>query len=474
MKLSDIGVYGIGVMGRNLALNLDESNYNVSVFNKSLPGEEDVVDEFLSGSAGGTAIKGFKEVNEWVESLRKPRVILLMVKAGPPVDAVIDQLLPFLEYGDIIVDGGNSHYQDTTRRLQKLSSHGIQYTGMGISGGEEGARRGPSMMPGGDKNAWPRIKPLFQSIAAKAGGEACCRWMGPEGAGHFVKMVHNGIEYAIMQALAETYHLMSSAMQMDNDKIAGTFAFWNSGLLKSYLVEITADIFSHRDQDTGFVIDQILDKAGQKGTGRWTALTALELGIPLPLITEAVYARTMSSFKDLRGQAAQGMERKIETEEGSDDLDLTALRDALLGAKMVAFAEGFWLLQAANEEYGWDISFADVAKVWQEGCIIRSSLLDIIAEAYEDDPGLPHLFLAPEIKKLTHNIQPHWRKTVSYAIKNGIPVPALSASLAHFDGLSTKRLPAHLIQAQRDYFGAHTYERLDKPRGEFFHTDWQK
>lgn len=489
MGFSDIGVYGLGVMGRNLALNFNEHEHAVSVFNKRLPGEEDVVEEFLSKYAGGTSIRGFKNLKEWVDSLRKPRVILLMVKAGPPVDMVIDEILPHLDPGDIIVDGGNSHFKDTNQRVQRLSSSGIRYIGMGISGGEKGARRGPSMMPGGDKGAWPRVKPLFQSIAAKEGKSPCCRWMGPEGAGHFVKMVHNGIEYAIMQALAECYQLMSSGMKMSNEEISGAFDSWNSGLLKSYLMEITAEIFTVKDTDDNFVIDLILDKAGQKGTGRWTALTALEMGIPMPLITEAVFARSLSSFKDLRGMAASGGESGLTKEgdvgkkksfigadkEGSLlELEAPVLRDALLGAKAVAFAEGFWLLQAANEEYDWNISYAEVAKVWQEGCIIRSSLLESIAEAYEDHPELPHLLLAPVFKDVTQDIQHHWRMTVSSAIESAIPVPALSAALSHHDSLLTKRLPANLIQAQRDFFGAHTYERLDKPRGNFFHTNWQK
>lgn len=473
MKKSDIGVYGLGVMGRNLALNFDDSGFGVSAYNRNLPGEEDLVARFASGDAAGTGIQPFTEIEAFVQSLKKPRTILMMVKAGSPVDAVIDQLIPLLDENDILIDGGNTHYSDTARRLEKLSQQHIRYVGMGVSGGEEGARFGPSLMPGGDPKAWPHIEPMLEAVAATSpDGHACCSWMGPGGAGHFVKMVHNGIEYAIMQLLAECYQVMSRGLSMTDRKIAATFKRWNSNLLNGYLLEITADIFTVRNKEQTLILDKILDKAGQKGTGRWTALTALELGIPLPLITEAVFARTMSSFKDLRQQASG--EFNIAETADPGQLTIDQLRQALLTGQIVAFAEGFWLLKSAANEFEWDIRFTDVAKTWRGGCIIRSALLTPIAEAFIADPDLSHLLLAKEFREKLEASHRDWRSAIAFATKSGIPVPAMAAALSHFDSLRTERLPANLIQAQRDYFGAHQYERTDQPRGAFFHTDWQK
>lgn len=473
MTKSDIGIYGLGVMGRNLALNIDDHGFRTSVFNQKLPGEETVVEDFISGEAKNTDIQGFDEVESFTQSLKKPTKILLMVKAGTPVDKVIDQLSPLLNSGDILIDGGNSNYTDTNRRTKKLSSKNIRFVGMGVSGGEEGARYGPSLMPGGDEQAWPELKPILQSISAiTPHGTPCCNWMGSEGAGHFAKMVHNGIEYGIMQLIAECYHLMKSKLEMPNDDIRKTFNSWNTDLLDSYLLDITVDILQVKDDNQQFILDSILDKAGQKGTGRWTALTALELGIPAPLITEAVFARTFSSFKDLREDASRNIDVDISVDKPEEILD--NLSSALLGGTLVAFAEGFWLLKAANKEFGWQIPFADVANVWRGGCIIRSALLQPIAEAYEEKPELSHLLLAPSLKNVLQSVHMGWRSATSFGLKAGIPLPAMSAALSHFDALRAERLPANLIQAQRDYFGAHQYERTEQPRGEFFHTNWKE
>lgn len=472
MKKADIGIYGLGVMGRNLALNFNDHEFGVSVYNRNLPGEEDLAATFASGEAAETPIRTYNEVKPFVASLERPRKILLMVKAGPPVDAVIDQLIPLLDEKDILIDGGNTHYSDTNRRLETLSQHHIRYIGMGVSGGEEGARHGPSLMPGGEAEAWPLVQPLLESIAAPSPeGGPCCAWMGRQSAGHFVKMVHNGIEYAIMQLIAECYQLMRDGLDMENQAIAHTFDRWDSGLLNSYLLEITTRIFNTEDESGSLILDHILDKAGQKGTGRWTALTALELGIPLPLITESVFARSMSSFKGLRRKAS-GTFRSA-TEGKQERIGAAELREALLGGQLVAFAEGFWLLKAANEEFGWDIPFREVAQTWSGGCIIRSALLQPIAASFRENPELSHLLLAPPFMEILDTVQSGWRSAARFGMEAGIPVPATTAALSHYDSLRTKRLPANLIQAQRDYFGAHQYERLDRPGGTFFHTDWQ-
>ncbi|SMO46873.1 NADP-dependent phosphogluconate dehydrogenase [Fodinibius sediminis] len=473
MEKSDIGVYGLGVMGRNLALNFNDKGFRVSVHNRKLPGEEDLLQKFANNEVAGTNIEAFEGAEAFVASLEKPRKILMMVKAGAPVDSVIAQLVPLLEEGDILIDGGNTHYTDTNRRLEELANEGIRYVGMGISGGEEGARHGPSLMPGGDHEAWPHLQPVVEAVAASSpGGDACCAWMGPQGAGHFVKMVHNGIEYAVMQLIAECYQLMSEGIKMNSQRIAETFGQWNSGRLESYLLEITADIFRVRAEDGTLVLDHILDKAGQKGTGRWTALTALELGVPLPLITEAVFARTMSSFQQLRQEASKAMH--VDRKQLQDEGLLKQLQDVLLAGQLVAFAEGFWLLRAAQKEYCWEIPFARVAESWRGGCIIRSALLDPIAEAFREDPDLEHLLLAPAPAGMIATMDESSHSAVAGALEAGFPVPAMAAALSHCDALRSSRLPANLIQAQRDYFGAHRYERLDQPQGTFFHTDWQK
>lgn len=473
MAKSDIGIYGLGLMGRNLALNINDHGFQPSVFNRTLPGEEKVVGEFLSGDAEDTNIQGYDDLDAFVQSLEKPRKILLMVKAGAPVDTVIDQLFPLLQSGDILIDGGNTHYTDTNRRLKKLNDKNILYIGMGVSGGEEGARNGPSLMPGGDEQAWKELKPILQSIAATASDDTvCCRWMGSEGAGHFTKMVHNGIEYAIMQLISECYHLMKSPLNMPNSHIRDTFDSWNADLLSSYLLEITTDILDAKDENQQSILDSILDTAGQKGTGRWTAITALELGIPAPLINEAVFARSLSSFKDLREQASKDF--NIGTSVNAPDEILENLHDSLLGGTLVAFAEGFWLLKAANEEFDWNITLADVAHVWRGGCIIRSALLEPITKIYEENPDLSHLLLAPPAKNILQKVHKGWRSATKFGVECGIPLPAISSALSHFDALRTERLPANLIQAQRDYFGAHQYERIDRPREEFFHTNWKK
>ena len=475
MGNSDIGIYGLGVMGRNLALNISEKNYRLSVFNPKLPGEEERTQNFLSGEASGLTIRGFQEEEAFVQSLQKPRKILIMVKAGDPVDSVITALSEHLESGDILVDGGNSHFKDTLRRTKKLQKANLRYVGMGVSGGEEGARYGPSLMPGGNSEAWPDLKPILESVAATSpDGSPCCRWMGGGGAGHFVKMVHNGIEYAIMQIIAECYHLMEVGLGMSNQQIAKTFSAWSEDWLDSYLLDITANIFKARDDNEQPILDSILDRAGQKGTGRWTAITALELGIPAPLITEAVYARVISSFKELREQAEQNMGMGGDAKpEAPPETMVADLRRALLAAKMVAFAEGFWLLKAAEEEYGWKIPLAGVAETWRGGCIIRSGILEPLVKAYKKDPELPHLLLYPEFQSAIQALENGWRSVTAYGVKNGFPIPAICSALSHFDGLKSGQLPANLIQAQRDYFGAHGYERKDRPAGERFHTNWR-
>lgn len=473
MEQSDIGVYGLGVMGRNLALNLEEKGHTVSIYNRMDSNEEGMVRAFLEQEGKGKRFTGSYSPRYFVQTIKKPRKILLMVKAGAPVDSVIEELKPHLSEGDIIIDGGNSHYSDTTRRFEDLKADNIHFIGMGVSGGEEGARLGPSLMPGGSEAAWKSVRPLLEFIAARTpDDQPCCAWLGKEGAGHFVKMVHNGIEYGLMQLLAETYHFMTRGLAMDADETGDTFDSWNGDLLSSYLMEITTRIFHVKDDNNNLVLDVILDAAGQKGTGRWTAQTALELGIPLPLITEAVFARALSSFKGLREEVSGEMpvgSTKIETDRKQL---LESLRQALLASSMVAYAEGFSLLKAANDEWEWSIPPATVARIWQGGCIIRSSLLGPVAEAYDSRPALPHLLLAPFFKQQIGKLQQGWRSAVALASKYGIPMPAMSAALTYFDALRTKRLPANLIQAQRDYFGAHTYERTDRPRGDFFHTDW--
>ncbi len=468
---ADIGLIGLAVMGQNLVLNMDDHGYRVAVYNRTTQ----KVDAFLQGPAQGRDIIGTHSLEELVASLRRPRKVMLMVKAGPPVDAMIEKLLPLLEPGDIIVDGGNSHYRDTTRRVHELADHEILFVGTGISGGEEGARHGPSIMPGGREEAWPHLKPIFQDIAAKvADGTPCCDWLGPEGSGHFVKMVHNGIEYGDMQLIAEAYDLMGRGLGLSHDEMSDVFAEWNRGKLNSYLIQITADILAFRDEDGEPLVEKILDTAGQKGTGRWTVSTALEMGTPLTLIAEAVFARFLSAQRQERQRAAQVLgpaPAPTPTRDQVQDL-LPDLAEALYAAKIVSYAQGYMLLRAARETFGWPLPYGTIALLWREGCIIRAAFLDRIKEAYDQEPDLDNLLLAPYFGTAVRQAEPSWRRVVTAGIQWGIPLPALSSALAFFDGYRRERLPANLIQAQRDYFGAHTYERVDRPLGQFFHTDW--
>jgi len=468
---ADIGLIGLAVMGQNLVLNMVDHGFRVAVYNRTTR----KVDEFLQGPGQGREILGAHTLPELVAALRRPRKVMLMVKAGPPVDAMIQQLIPLLEPGDIIVDGGNSHYQDTTRRVHELADREILFVGAGISGGEEGARHGPSIMPGGREEAWPHLRPIFQEIAAKvADGTPCCDWLGPEGSGHFVKMVHNGIEYGDMQLIAEAYDLMAHGLGLGHDEMSDVFAEWNRGALNSYLIQITAEILAFRDQDGQPLVEKILDTAGQKGTGRWTVSTALDMGTPLTLIAEAVFARFLSAQWQERQRAARalGPPPAPAPPDGQAQGLLQDLAQALYAAKIVSYAQGYMLFRAARETFGWPLPYGTIALLWREGCIIRAAFLDRIKEAYDRDPDLDNLLLAPYFAAAVRQAEPSWRRVVAAGIQWGIPLPALSSALAFFDGYRRERLPANLIQAQRDYFGAHTYERVDRPRGQFFHTDW--
>ncbi|MGD8455259.1 MAG: decarboxylating NADP(+)-dependent phosphogluconate dehydrogenase [Anaerolineales bacterium] len=466
---ADIGLIGLAVMGQNLVLNMNDHGYTVAVYNRTTQ----KVKDFVEGSAKGRDIIGTFSPEELVAALKKPRKIMLMVKAGAPVDATIETLVPLLDEGDIIIDGGNSHFPDSTRRMKMLAEKGILFVGTGVSGGEIGARHGPSIMPGGAKVAWPEIKPIFQAIAAKvADGSPCCEWLGEEGAGHFVKMVHNGIEYGDMQLICEAYDLMKTGLGMRNDEISGIFERWNQGRLESYLIEITANIMEYQDEEGVYVIDKILDTAGQKGTGKWTAGAALDAGSPLTLIGEAVFARFLSALKEARVEASKELEVKTPAFDGKQDKFIEAIHDALYAAKIVSYAQGYMLLKAAESEYGWKLPYGTIALLWREGCIIRAVFLDKIKAAFDRDPELNNLLLDPFFKGEILAAQSGWREVVAKAAELGVPVPAMSSALAFFDGYRRERLPANLLQAQRDYFGAHTYERIDRPRGEFFHTNW--
>jgi 6-phosphogluconate dehydrogenase len=475
MSKSKIGVYGLGVMGRNLALNLEENGNRVSVYNRIAPGEEHITDEFLAGDGAKKNFFGAGTVQSFVDSLETPRKILIMVKAGKPVDLVVDELLPYLQKGDIIIDGGNSNFNDTNRRVETLASKGILFVGMGVSGGEEGARFGPSLMPGGNQKAWPVLQPILKPISAEAfDGSPCCEWIGEGGAGHFVKMVHNGIEYADMQLIAETYQFMKNGLDMSAADIAGQFSAWSKTDLSSYLIEITAEIFNVHDDDGTPLVEKILDSAGQKGTGKWTGVTALELGVPLPGITQAVFARFASSYTKLRKQISGILDGPASTISGTQKEILSPLADALLASRMASYAEGFHLIKTAGDEFGWDIDAESVARIWQGGCIIRSELLKVISAAYKENSNLQHLFLSDEFSSKLQSLQNGWRKIIGHAVQHGIPMPNMMAALGLYDSLRSERLPANLVQAQRDFFGAHTYERIDKPRGQFFHTDWKR
>ena len=469
MSKADIGVVGLAVMGENLILNMESKGFTVACFNRTVS----KVDDFINGRAKGKNIIGCHTVEEFVKALKAPAKVMIMVKAGNPVDAFIDQVLPLLKDGDIIIDGGNSHFPDTIRRFEKVEAAGKLYIGTGVSGGEEGALLGPSIMPGGSPAAWPHVKPIFQKISAHTeAGEPCCEWVGENGAGHFVKMVHNGIEYGDMQMICETYQMMSKGLGMTNEEMHKVFAEWNEGELDSYLIEITRDILGYKDEDGNDVVDLILDTAGQKGTGKWTAIAALDQGQPLTLIGEAVFARCLSALKEERVEASKvlkGVEPKFE---GDKKEMVDNLRRALYASKIVSYAQGYQLMRSAAKECNWNLNYGGIALMWRGGCIIRSVFLGKIKEAFVNNPELVNLLLDPFFRDAVGKAQEAWRKVVVAAVQMGIPMPAMSAALAYYDGYRSGRLPANLLQAQRDYFGAHTYERIDKPRGEFFHTNW--
>jgi len=469
MSKADIGLIGLAVMGENLILNMESKGFTVACFNRTVS----KVDNFINGRAKGKNIIGCKSIEELVENLKKPHKIMLMVKAGEAVDAFIDKLLPHLEDGDIIIDGGNSHFPDTIRRTKYAESKGKLYIGTGVSGGEEGALHGPSMMPGGSPTAWERVKPIFQAICAKTpDGEPCCDWVGENGAGHFVKMTHNGIEYGDMQMICETYQMMKQGLGMTNQQMHEAFSEWNKGELNSYLIEITRDILAYKDQDGNEVIDLILDTAGQKGTGKWTGIEALNLGQPLTLIGEAVFARCLSALKEERVAASKVLTGPKLKFKGDKKAFIDDLRQALYASKIVSYAQGYQLMRAAAKEHNWNLNYGGIALMWRGGCIIRSIFLGKIKEAFDRNPNLDNLLLDPFFKDAVEKAQPAWRRVVTTAIELGIPIPAMSSALAFYDGYRNERLPANLLQAQRDYFGAHTYERVDKPRGQFFHTNW--
>lgn len=468
MQKADIAVIGLAVMGQNLILNMNDHGFKVVAYNRTTS----KVDEFLNGNAKGTNIIGAYSIEDMVSKLAKPRRVMLMVKAGEVVDQFINAIIPHLEKGDIIIDGGNSLFTDTQRRVDSLKNLGIHYIGSGVSGGEEGARNGPSIMPGGDASAWEAVKPIFQAISAKTKqGEACCEWVGNGGAGHFVKMVHNGIEYGDMQLICESYDLLKQVFAQDNQAMADIFTRFNQTELESYLIEITAEILKFKD-DEGYVLDRILDKAGQKGTGKWTGINALEFGTPLTLIVESVFARCISAQKDQREFAESLYGKRQPIQKKLDDVMLQDIQQSLLFAKIISYAQGYMLMREASEHYQWDLNYGDIALIWREGCIIRSVFLENIKTAFTDNPQLSNLLFDNYFKEMIVKALPSVRRIVALSAETGIAMPCLSSALAFFDGFTSGRTPANLLQAQRDYFGAHTYERIDRPRGEFFHTDW--
>jgi 6-phosphogluconate dehydrogenase len=456
-------------MGQNLILNMNDHGFTVAAYNRTVS----KVDDFLNKEAKGTNVIGAHSIEEMVGLLKKPRRVMLMVKAGPPVDEFIDHIIPHLEAGDIIIDGGNSLFQDTMRRAKSVESKGMLYIGTGVSGGEEGARRGPSIMPGGSPAAWPHVKDIFQKIAAKVeDGTPCCDWVGENGAGHYVKMVHNGIEYGDMQLIGEAYNLMKTGLGLTADQMHQVFAEWNKGELDSYLIEITRDILAFKDTDGQPLVDKILDTAGQKGTGKWTVISSQDLGIPITLIAEAVYSRCISALKEERVAAAKKLKGPRPSIKGDQKKLIEEIRQALYASKIVSYAQGYMLMRAAANEYKWNLNYGGIALMWRGGCIIRSAFLAKIKEGYDKNPKLSNLLLDPFFRKAIKDSQRSWRKVVALAARKGIPVPAFSTALAFYDSYRSERLPANLLQAQRDYFGAHTYERLDQPRGQFFHTNW--
>jgi len=466
---ADIGLIGLAVMGQNLVLNLNDHGYTVAVFNRTTS----KVDAFLAQEAKGTKVVGTHSLEELVKTLKRPRRVFMLVKAGAAVDALIESLLPLLEKGDVIIDGGNSHFPDTIRRAELVESKGLLYVGTGVSGGEEGARHGPSIMPGGSAEAWPHVKEMFQAISAKTPeGEPCCDWVGEDGAGHYVKMVHNGIEYGDMQLISESYHLMKDALGMSNEEMHQSFEKWNEGELDSYLIEITRDILGTKDEEGRYVLDLILDTAGQKGTGKWTVISAANLGVPMTLVAEAVFARALSALKDERVAAEKVLAGPDASFDGDREAFVEDIRQAMYASKIVSYAQGYMLMREAAKEHGWNLNYGGIALMWRGGCIIRSRFLGKIRDAYSKDPGLSNLLVDDFFKQAIDRCQPSWRRVVARAAEMGIPLPAMSSALAFYDGYRHGRLPANMLQAQRDYFGAHTYERLDKPRGESFHTNW--
>ena len=468
MASADIGLIGLAVMGQNLVLNMADHGFTVAVFNRTTS----KVDDFIAGPADGKSIIGTHSLEEFCANLKAPRRIMLMVQAGTPVDDFIELLKPHLDQGDIIIDGGNSLYTDTQRRVNALSEQGLHFLGVGVSGGEEGARHGPSLMPGGDPKAWPAVKDIFQAISAKVDGEACCEWMGDGGAGHYVKMVHNGIEYGDMQLICEAYQLLREGLGIPFDDLQSIFEQWNAGVLDSYLIEITRDILGVRDSDGEPLVDKVLDTAGQKGTGKWTGINALESGIPLTLIGEAVFARFLSAIKEQRVQASTQLKGPDAHPGDVSTSMISDIKDALYASKIISYAQGFMLMASTSDEKGWNLNYGNIALVWRGGCIIRSRFLNNIKQAFEKNPGLGNLLLDSFFSEAIHDSQPGWRRAIQFAVGSGIPAPAFSAALAFYDGYRSATVPANLLQAQRDYFGAHTYERIDKPRGEFFHSDW--
>jgi len=467
-KLADIGLIGLAVMGENLVLNMERHGFTVAVYNRTIA----KVDAFIKGRGASKNIIGTHSISQLAGVLKKPRKVMMLVKAGAPVDEFIQKLIPYLEPGDIIIDGGNSHYPDTSRRTRFVEEQGLLYIGTGVSGGEEGALNGPSIMPGGSREAWQHVKPVFQTIAAKVeDGTPCCDWVGEDGAGHFVKMVHNGIEYGDMQLICEAYHLMKVLLNMSNKEMHEVFAEWNREELNSYLIGITADILAYKSGGEE-LIDRILDTAGQKGTGKWTVMTALDMGVPLTLIAESVFSRALSAKKEERKSASAVLKGTAPGFGGDRKGLISDLRNALYASKIVSYAQGYMLMKTAAEEYGWNLNYGSIALMWRGGCIIRSAFLGNIKEAFDRNPGLENLLLDPFFREKVEQAQDSWRRVTTLALQNGIPVPAMTSALNFFDGYRSAWLPANLLQAQRDYFGAHTYERNDRPRGEFFHTNW--
>ena len=468
-NIADIGLIGLAVMGENLVLNMERNGFTVAVYNRTI----EKVDHFINGRGKGKHILGTRTIEEFIRVLARPRKVILLVKAGPPVDMFIEMLLPHLDAGDIIIDGGNSHFPDTNRRTKYVEGHGLLYIGTGVSGGEEGALMGPSIMPGGSRAAWPHVQNIFQSICAKVeDGTPCCDWVGNDGAGHFVKMVHNGIEYGDMQLISEAYHIMKMLLKLTYEEMHVVFKSWNEGELDSYLIEITRDIMAFKDTDGNPLLEKILDTAGQKGTGKWTGIAALDMGIPLTLIGEAVFARCLSAQKEERVIASKALPGLKSVPNLNKKAFIEDLRMALFASKIVSYAQGYVLMREASHAFDWDLNFGGIALMWRGGCIIRSAFLDKIKDAFDRNPELSNLLLDPYFKSIIERSQKSWRNVCSEAMLHGIPVPAMASALNYFDGYRSERLPANLLQAQRDYFGAHTYERTDAPRGTFFHTNW--